>query len=107
MIQLDIDAGVSVPRLSRLTRLTRRAGYRVTALSQTRSPSGKGWHLVLTVQPRPSPLATVALQAILGSDKGREACNLYRVNRVMTGQVSAWWARRWNVLYRTTGRYGQ
>jgi hypothetical protein len=64
-----------------------------------RSPSGSGWHLVLTVVPEPqSPVEVVALQAILGSDPLREACNLHRANMFPT--VSPFWQDRWNVLYK-------
>jgi hypothetical protein len=43
----------------------------------------------------------VALQAILGSDRYREACNVQRVRtiRTMTPDMRAFWEPRWNVFY--------
>lgn len=95
-VRLDIDKGAPRPTLADLCGLCRRAGYRVVALSERRSPSGTGWHLTLDVSPRiGSQVEVVALQAILGSDVWREAATLSRV-RVARGPKERKWA---NVLY--------
>lgn len=76
----------------------RRAGYRPLWLMQKRSPSGKGWHVMIEVEPRPRRREeVVALQAILGSDPQREACNLWRARQ--GGRVGRFWRERFNVLY--------
>ena len=97
-IKLDIDEGTKRPKLATLQRLLRRAGYRIEWLRESRSPGGKGWHIIMQLDPEPtSPFEVVALQAILGSDVNREACNLHRA-RVLPG-VPKWAHRMWNVLY--------
>lgn len=90
--------------LGRVAWLLQRAGFVPIVLGQTRSPSGRGWHVELDVAPTPTPLEVVALQAILGSDRGREACNLHRARMIVGGRVRGWWAERWNVLYAERGR---
>ena len=78
-LRLDIDAGVKRPSLAVICGRCRRAGYAVTAVSERRSPGGKGWHLTVDLEPRPRTMVeVVALQAILGSDPWREAVTLYR-----------------------------
>lgn len=99
LLKLDIDAGVkplTVPQL--VTRLAR-AGKTVIWLSQRRSPGGKGWHIVLEVSPAPrSAMEVVALQAVLGSDVWREACNVKRARALW--KAPKFMRDRWNVLYR-------
>lgn len=98
LLLVDIDRGVLLPKVGRLCLLLRRAGYRPVWLAQKRSRSGKGWHLILKVTPRPRhPMEVVALQAILGSDVMREACNLRRAKMLPT--MPRWARRMWNVLY--------
>ncbi len=82
--------------------LLRRAGYGIVWYSQTRSPSGKGWHLELEVTPRPRTLlAVVALQLLLNSDPFREACNINRAQ--IAHKLPRYWRERWNVLYASRG----
>lgn len=101
ILRLDLDAGHRLLTLGYLAWLCRRAGVTPAWLSQTRSPSGTGWHLEIAVDPPPrTAIEVTALQAILGSDRAREACNLTRARQVDAGDVSAWWAQRFNVLYR-------
>lgn len=98
LLKLDIDAGQPVPLLGTILKLLRRSGYRVGWLMQKRSRSGKGWHLVLATVPVPqTPMEVVALQAILGSDPAREACNVVRA-RVFP-KVPQRYRSWWNVLY--------
>lgn len=97
VVKLDID-GHRRPSMSDLARKLGRAGYRVEWMSECRSPRGRGWHLQLRLRPRPTTAEeVVALQAILGSDLLREACNLHRAR--MLPKVTPFWRRRWNVLY--------
>jgi len=78
-LRLDIDAGRPRPKLVDICGLCKRAGYEVVAMSERRSPGGKGWHLTIDLEPRPRTMVeVVALQAILGSDAWREAVTLYR-----------------------------
>jgi hypothetical protein len=100
ILRLDVDAGRMPCTIGRLAWLLSRAGFVPVWLSQVRSPSGKGWHVEVKVTPAPrSRVEVVALQAILGSDQAREACNLHRAHMVETGQVPKFWQGRWNVLY--------
>lgn len=99
MLKIDVDEGAAFPNNRRIDHLLARAGYRRKTVVRRRSPSGKGWHVLLSVTPAPaSPLEVVALQAILGSDPLREACNLHRANLLQ--QVPPFWQDRWNVLYK-------
>lgn len=54
-----------------------------------------GWHMVLKLPRKLPMLATVALQAILGSDPRRETLNLMRALTSPKGFA----AERWNVLF--------
>jgi hypothetical protein len=99
-LKVDVDGGRPL-RLSVLVRRLARARRRVTRLAQRRSPSGRGWHLWVWVKPAPrSAVETVTLQALCGSDLEREAYNLNRATLVDDARVSAFWRRRWNVLYK-------
>ena len=98
-LRLDYD-GRRPPKLTRAAWLLGRAGYRLDWWSECRSPGGKGWHVEAGLRPRPRTcVELVALQAVLGSDPAREACNVTRARMVDRRAVSPWWARRWNVLY--------
>jgi hypothetical protein len=99
VVRLDLDGwrGLSV---GRMVRLLGRMGYRPQWLSERRSPGGRGWHVEIGIRPAPrTAMEMVAVQAILGSDRGREAYNLERARQVDAGIVSSYWAERWNVLY--------
>jgi hypothetical protein len=100
ILRLDVDRGYRPVSVGRLTWLLARAGYRPVYISQRRSPGGQGWHCEVAVTPVPrSAVLVTALQAILGSDRAREACNLQRARRVDGQRVAPWWRARWNVLY--------
>lgn len=68
-----------------------------------RSPSGKGWHVYVELdRPVSHWLEMVALQAILGSDRYREACNVQRVRTIAAmpwNEMRDYWELRWNVFY--------
>lgn len=99
-LRLDYDAGDRVPSIGEVCWLLSRAGLRVRWMRQCRSPGGKGWHVTMQVSPRPRTcMEVVALQAVLGSDAKREACNTNRARMVDGKHVPRWWRSRWNVLY--------
>lgn len=100
ILKLDYDAGDRVPSVGEICWLLARAGKRAVWLRQRRSKSGKGWHVTLQLSPRPRTcMEVVALQAVLGSDVRREACNVNRARMVDSRRVPAFWRKRWNVLY--------
>lgn len=97
-VKLDIDSSRKRPTVDAVIRKLDRAGYRLVCMWERRSPGGKGWHIGLTVEPRPrSAVEVVALQAILGSDPWREAVTLQRARCY---HKTPPFARGWfNVLY--------
>lgn len=99
LLKIDVDAGQKLLPVATYSALLRRAGKRMAYLRQSRSRSGKGWHIVLHVVPScRTPMEVVALQAALGSDPFRECCNVLRVNNL--GKVPRYWRTRWNVFYK-------
>lgn len=97
VVKLDIDRK-RFPSMRRIIRLLDRAGYTLLDVQSRQSQSG-GWHLWLTLDPRPrTPFEVIALQSILGSDPLRESVNLLRARRLWRtpGFARSWW----NVLYR-------
>lgn len=102
VVKLDIDGRVA-PDLWTLTKKADRAGVRIVLLSQVRSPSGRGWHMTLRVDPRPrTAMEVVALQAVFGGDLWREAVQVQRA-RVMR-RAPAFMRDAWNVLYQSDPR---
>lgn len=57
----------------------------------------RGWHVLIKLPRKLPKLATVALQAILGSDPARESLNLMRA---LSPHLDTFAAARWNVLFR-------
>ncbi len=99
VLKIDYDRPEDVVPVDEIEARLARAGYRPVRLERRISPSERGQHLVITIAPAPrSNYAVVALQAILGSDPYREACNVQRVRGLP--QASKFWRARWNVLYR-------
>lgn len=99
-LRIDLD-GKRLPLHEMIGRLAR-AGRRLVAVGERRSPSGRGWHQWIQVRPCPrSALEIVTLQLLLGSDPQREAYNLVRAQAVDAKRVSRFWRSgdRWNVLY--------
>lgn len=102
-LKIDVDPGDPVYTLDHLVGLLRRAGKRLVWLRQERSRSGKGWHLTLKITPPcHSPMEVIALQAVCGSDRYREANNVLRARHVQDGTVSRYWRTRFNVFYDPT-----
>lgn len=96
-IKVDIDGRRLLP-VSELTRRLRRAGVRPVALATAPSPSGRGYHLIIHVTPRPhSPFEVVALAMLVGSDMERESKQLNRARALP--DVPGWMRDAWNVLY--------
>ena len=97
-LKLDYDSDAERVPLRQLRRRLQFAGYRIKAHAAKRSPSGRGWHVVLTTDPPiGTPMEVVALQAVCGSDPYREASNVLRA-RILPA-VPPFWQQRWNVLY--------
>jgi hypothetical protein len=99
VLKLDIDRQRR-PSLAHMAQLLNRAGYGLLDYEIHRSPGGRGWHCYLWVDPLPrTPMEVIALQAVLGSDPQREACNLLRARKMWR---TPGFARSWfNVLYRS------
>jgi hypothetical protein len=57
----------------------------------------RGWHVIIRVHERLTPLETVALQSILGSDPMREALDFMRAREIEN--ADEYWQTRWNILY--------
>lgn len=92
--------------LRELVRRAERAGLTIRTLLQRRSPSGRGWHRCIFVDPEPETCAqVVALQLLFGSDPLREAYCYNRARMVDAGQVVAYWREQdaWDVLYARPG----
>jgi hypothetical protein len=102
LVKLDWDHRRK-PDLGVISAKLERAGYVWTDVTVRRSPSGKGWHVILDVEPRPrSPVEVVALQAILGGDPWREAMQMNRARAF--AKVPRWMRDAWNVLYQSDSR---
>lgn len=106
LIKIDVDPGHVMLSLPHMRNLLDRAGYRLVRRWRERSGSGKGWHVYVRIDPPTSgPMELVALQAVLGSDRYREACNVHRVRTLdrLSPEMRAFWGDRWNVCYRRIG----
>jgi hypothetical protein len=102
VLKLDYDAPRKPPRKSMMQKLGR-AGYSVEWCEARRSPSGKGWHVLIAVSPRPrTAMEVVALQAMLGSDPWREAMQIARARAFP--KCPRFMRDAWNVLYRSDKR---
>ena len=103
VLKIDIDPGQELYTREHMRRLLERAGYKLVRLRKVRSPSGKGWHVYVELdRPVFNWHEMVALQAILGSDRYREACNVQRVRTLANmedPEMRAYWTPRFNVFY--------
>lgn len=106
LVKVDVDHAQPLAMTHLRTRL-RHAGYELVLLVQRRSPSGKGWHRWLTVEPKPeSAIETVAVQLLAGSDPVREAYCLRRAKSVDGDEnLNPFWRDKWNVLYAGSPHY--
>lgn len=102
-LKIDVDPGQPLLPVQEMRNLLERAGFQLLSRVKERSGSGKGWHVYVYVAPQPTNTEMVALQAILGSDRYREACNVGRVRTLATlrGGFGTYWSSpdRWNVFY--------
>ena len=88
------------PDLGPVWRLARRIDARPVLIRCDRTR--RGWHLLVWWNRKFSPLAILAIQAILGSDPGREAFNLSRLlagagrsgARSRFARFARWWPIR-------------
>lgn len=104
MLKIDVDTRSGRLSMEELTRRAACAKIRIVTVDDRPSPSGRGWHRRITVDPAPrTAMETVALQLLLGSDVVREAFNVQRARLVDAGAVSPFFAVRWNRLYATSG----
>lgn len=89
--------------LLELVQRARRANVEIIALGEQRSPSGRGWHQWVVLDPLPrSAMEVAALQLLFGSDPYREAYIIQRARVVDSGTASPFFRARWNVLYSRT-----
>jgi len=81
-LQLDIDSAADLVHFHRclpwLSCICAEQGMAIRWLTETRSRSGRHWHVEIRVGRRLTILERIALQAILGSDRMRELCNWER-----------------------------
>ena len=82
-LQLDIDDGNSLQffykQLPWFSCICNEHSYGLRAISITHSRSGVNWHVEIKLSKRLKLVERIAWQAILGSDRSRELCNLERV----------------------------
>ena len=95
-IMLDYDRR-RTPALAPVFVGLRMCGLRIVSLRDDRTR--KGWHRIIRIQERLTRWETVALQAVLGSDRRRETLNLMRLMRTRETGMSPFQERRWNILY--------
>jgi len=89
MCDFDHEAPVTLLRISEVLHAW---GMKARAIEYHRTR--RGWHVAMVVDKPMVPASMVALQAILGSDLGREAFNLQRVLSGMADNNP-----RWNLLF--------
>lgn len=102
VVKLDFDVAKE-PDMEPIWQLLRRAGYTAVDVLVKRSPSKRGWHMLLVLDPRPrTAMEVVAIQAVLGSDPQREAMQLARARAFP--KCPAFMRDAWNVLYASDSR---
>lgn len=90
-LYLDVDRPSPVTIRS-VFRVLRSVGLRASYCRYDRTE--RGWHVIVRLNKPIEPLATVAIQVIMGSDPKRERFNLVRA---MSGKANR--NRRWNMLF--------
>lgn len=101
---LTVDYDGARLALDELAARMDRAGRVVVGVWDARSPSGRGWHRVIAVDPPPeTAMEQVALQLVAGSDSYREAYAVRRARVVDSGAVGPFWRERFAVLYGKAG----
>lgn len=100
LLYLDFDGALPADLMQRIVRFGRIVSWRIRAVRIDKT--ARGFHVVVDVARRLSPLTIVASQAILGSDRNRETFNLDRARKLH--RVPAEWRNQWNVLYHSHNR---
>jgi len=95
---LDFDVAKPVPRLTPFLARLRVIGLRARWISYRRTR--RGWHLAIGIDVALTPSEQVACQFALGSDPQRETMNTRRAISLRVHKHSAFWKRRWNILFR-------
>ena len=90
---LDLASGF----MNRLAFVVRHMKLTLESVSFEYSSSGRGIHVVVSLNEWVPPLVAVTLQAILASDYRRETFNVVRV--LSLPHASVFWRRRWNTLF--------
>lgn len=102
VLKIDIDGRRRLPLVELIER-ARRAFVTIVTVVEQRSPSGRGWHQWITIDPpAASAVEVAALQLLFGSDPYREAYVLHRARRVDAGELPPFFAARFNVFYSHT-----
>lgn len=94
---LDFDVARPVPRLTPFLARLRVIGLRARWCSYRRT--AHGWHVVIAIDVALTPSEQVACQFALGSDPQRETMNTRRAISLRVHRHSAFWKRRWNILF--------
>lgn len=98
VLLLDIDEPLLLSRvMESLPFAVAKLALHVEHIQIVTSPSGRGFHVIVTMREFLKPAMIVALQIICGSDWRREVFNLVRVRRL--SDAAAFWQMNWNVLY--------
>lgn len=91
----DVDLATGL--VDRISFVTRHLKLTLESVSVEYSSSRRGLHVVVALNEWVPPMVAVLLQALLASDFRRETFNCVRV--LSLPHASAFWRRRWNVLY--------
>jgi hypothetical protein len=96
---LDIDK-LDAPDVAELWSMVLYIGLKPVNIRLDQSSSGR-WHVIIRIEQKLAPPATVAAQLALGSDPDRERCNLNRAFLLgdMPEKQAKVGFRTWNVLY--------
>jgi len=77
MLFIDVDSQSISERRLKIRQLIRILGIKAKFIRYDKTKHG--WHIVISTPHKFTPLETIAIQAILGSDRVREAMNLRRL----------------------------
>jgi hypothetical protein len=94
---LDFDMARPIPSLTPFLARLRVIGLRARWCSYRRTR--KGWHVAIGIDVALTPSEQVACQFALGSDPQRETMNTRRAISLRVHKHSAFWKRRWNILF--------
>ena len=99
-LKIDFDNVRSVEglrrRLLRLSKVIRILRLSVGDIETKKSPSGKGYHVIIDMKRDIPDIVAVTLQSLMGSDYKRECYNLIRVANGI---------KNWNVLFKSKKKF--